>query len=1145
MHLSRTWLYRALLGLFAVAALGVGLVRYTRSVTAVERLAEVQETARLSGGYAFETEIDSIRDYEPSIANYGRESVHTQLVITGSVDESAQTSQITIRNAQGIVMQIKRAQGRTYVRQAGSDWQQSTAATATSQLNTLTYLSGVVAAEAVAGDHAGYHYTFDGGAFVEHFRRLLKADSVAGINYRDEWTAIARSAQLRALHGQGTVTVDRDGLPTTMELQLVQPADAQNGAVKSVIRTTFTNYARTGLGLRQLTNQPLRLLSKVLPVSVDQLEWALYVLGVVVALAAVVTILLRAGRLVRVPGTVLMIGILLHQPYASLRPEPTVASAAERRVEQTPTPPPLPAGFDPTRSPLDAGMPVALTGGVSVHPATNTTAATNRGRVSGRSGDTSDTSDSDGDGMTDGQERLYGSNPSRADSDNDGLTDPQEQQVGTKPTIADSDADGMNDGVETKNPTRIGSNTFYTSPLSPDTNGDGFSDSLECPLKIMDAGANCQDSDSDGMPDTLDFDDDNDAIVDRIDESPTARATTTYTEASPLPLRILGTATTPKPLTVDLQIRPTDEKLLYAQNAVYDWPSNDTEGQIERTKQTTFASSLLYNARDTNAANGDVRVSAMLEVRIPVSENTSNTGFLPVKACAATNSCPANEVAPRWLDTDKLRGYGITGGWGYGADGRRGTTEVVLTIPLSPVTDASGSNVGYSAHMYYETSATPWASAHNYRMLWTVSMLADRCPAETPSCTASEREEYATVLQSYYSNFTLTGLTATEQNGTTAALVSEDSKSTQVTDTTKRRLWYTQLYQLFSAGFVDNATLKIRDTDANISIETLFDSTRNGSARTESNYGIPKSVSRVAVATYASHENLVNVNAGLLPTVLNDALCRAANLANGCATAPALRTACEAQTTVACRPGVMLLTDASTRRKGFTGTPTIDFSGTTPTSVRSVTGTIYKVKAGGWVPIETSDAEYELPSIIANVRAATPPASVTAAQWQTYAEALATALYWATAQTKTQAWTQAALTNASNPTYTALAATFNDTWSGQVAAIMDRWSGFIEVQIANKERMEALVDVVSVSTSSTLSAISTVVDAVERVRELNAGATTGVRIRNGAGALFVVVAAAAGFAMLIYSSLGRGGLAGSSEEAIERLKQFDLAVKIG
>jgi len=57
------------------------------------------------------------------------------------------------------------------------------------------------------------------------------------------------------------------------------------------------------------------------------------------------------------------------------------------------------------------------------------------------------------------------------DMDSDGLTDAEERAYGTDPTKADTDGDGLSDREEVR--------TYGTDPLNPDTDGDGFDDGSE------------------------------------------------------------------------------------------------------------------------------------------------------------------------------------------------------------------------------------------------------------------------------------------------------------------------------------------------------------------------------------------------------------------------------------------------------------------------------------------------------------------------------------------------------------------------------------------------------------------------------------------------------------------------------------------
>ena len=88
--------------------------------------------------------------------------------------------------------------------------------------------------------------------------------------------------------------------------------------------------------------------------------------------------------------------------------------------------------------------------------------------------DITDPTDSDNDGMGDNWETFYFENLSRdgsGDFDSDGLIDRDEWTAGTSPGDSDSDDDGLTDGQEV--------NTYRTNPLDNDSDNDGFGDGEE------------------------------------------------------------------------------------------------------------------------------------------------------------------------------------------------------------------------------------------------------------------------------------------------------------------------------------------------------------------------------------------------------------------------------------------------------------------------------------------------------------------------------------------------------------------------------------------------------------------------------------------------------------------------------------------
>ena len=80
-------------------------------------------------------------------------------------------------------------------------------------------------------------------------------------------------------------------------------------------------------------------------------------------------------------------------------------------------------------------------------------------------------SDTDKDGLLDGEEKTWGTDPTNRDTDGDRLSDSEEvRKYGTNPLSADSDGDGVNDYTEV---------IMHTNPLSSDTDGDGIPDRFD------------------------------------------------------------------------------------------------------------------------------------------------------------------------------------------------------------------------------------------------------------------------------------------------------------------------------------------------------------------------------------------------------------------------------------------------------------------------------------------------------------------------------------------------------------------------------------------------------------------------------------------------------------------------------------------
>ena len=80
------------------------------------------------------------------------------------------------------------------------------------------------------------------------------------------------------------------------------------------------------------------------------------------------------------------------------------------------------------------------------------------------------TEDLDGDGLSNGEEALAGTDPANADTNGDGILDGAAVTSGLSATETDVDGDGLSNEAE---------RLLGTDPFVPDTDGDGFDDALD------------------------------------------------------------------------------------------------------------------------------------------------------------------------------------------------------------------------------------------------------------------------------------------------------------------------------------------------------------------------------------------------------------------------------------------------------------------------------------------------------------------------------------------------------------------------------------------------------------------------------------------------------------------------------------------
>ncbi|MEZ5498880.1 MAG: hypothetical protein R3E77_05535 [Steroidobacteraceae bacterium] len=117
--------------------------------------------------------------------------------------------------------------------------------------------------------------------------------------------------------------------------------------------------------------------------------------------------------------------------------------------------------------------------------------------------------DSDGDGLTNGEEDALGTNRNNPDTDGDGISDGAE--VGADPGLPiDTDGDGIIDALEPNSDT---DGDGLADSADDDSDNDGIPDAVEAGTNPMSP----LDSDGDGLPDYRDRDSDEDGIPDALE----------------------------------------------------------------------------------------------------------------------------------------------------------------------------------------------------------------------------------------------------------------------------------------------------------------------------------------------------------------------------------------------------------------------------------------------------------------------------------------------------------------------------------------------------------------------------------------------------------------------------------------------------
>ena len=709
------------------------------------------------GQYSYRTQAVQTIHPVAKLSNAGRGSKTTHLSLSGEVDRHAETLHMTIQGYSGtqrpleVLVEDGRAHGRTHPQGA---WQELDSATTDvfapggDLLGYLVAVTNINEFEPGADGDAGvrdaqtsYRFEIDSSAYARYMGKQLETQ-LRTQGKLPPSLSVDLADMYKDMVGTGQIWLDSDGLPIRQDLHLTFPAqDGSNSWVEATMTTNFVDWRSSPtVTVTNIVDDPrqLALALGLTNQELGNLAIGLFVLVLLTGLSFTAVRYHRSRRVYSVFVLLLVLSMLVTPQiqaaevdrfFNQIEQEQTTA-AAPRTTEA------LGDVFNPQADPLkQAPINQQLqSSGQLVNTTTNYTTG----------------EDSDGDGLNNEVEILT---------------------LDTEPDLVDSDGDSINDRIEILG-FNVGGNTWYLDPLGYDSNGDGLDDGVECP-QLVDATSTaiaCQDTDNDDMPDVYDFDNDGDGVPDTVDSAPTAYSTLTTTTRETLNFQASG-YTAGKALNVSFELRPSNPDHLWYNNNVLDWPTNDTEGQITRVFDTTF---LDEGSDGTKMDYGDMLLTPMVEITIPYSE-TNPAGGLPVVDGYAGSVSFTN--ISDWLDQDILASYGVSVNQNSSGD------ELLVYVPVSAVNDTTGDTpVAFSAQMYYRPTNSNWGGNHQVKLLWLVNALVDTCiTTDMPDSVTYDEwcaelthwETDTTIMQTYYDQFTVTGLTVEEQYGMDVALIGQ------------------------------------------------------------------------------------------------------------------------------------------------------------------------------------------------------------------------------------------------------------------------------------------------------------------------------------------------------------------------------------
>jgi hypothetical protein len=791
---------------------------WPRALSAVQTdpVTAAWEKARSAGSYDFTSNITQATIPTATIANVGRTSRSEMLYLEGKNNLRANRLDLslwseggsTLNNESGVSLRVEK--GQTLVRRGAGEWEEMDSFTEAfaPQGDFLTYLTALRNVQAHAPESRNgvsftrYSFEIDSPTFALFMHDQMEA-AMRAKGELPPGIRLDTPRHFQEMIGSGELWVGQNGLPLRQLLNLQFP-EQQDEFVRAQITVDFSNFG-----------VPQRVSTLALLAAGDAAGlWAHFApllpdftpLWTLLSMAALAALMVRFRRVRQVEAALVVIIIFsqvvgpLLSTFVNVRffdnQAAKAAAAEERQADRNAQVEIRDAlfknEFNPHATPLERA-------------ASSEVQSAKFANLGASAALTSD---------------------APTDTDGDGLRDFVEERIGTSVVISDTDSDGLRDNVEV-NGFSFGGQTWYTNPDAADSNGDGQGDALEWGFNVDGSRRGTPlDSDSDGLPDLFDPDNDNDGVPDNKDIAIFSKGAATYSEAMPLQVA-LNDLTANKPTFVEFQLRPQNSQQLWYAFNLLNWPQ-DNLGQVRDVDGATYADYAASAGRTAGPteANGDMKIIPMLEIRMPD---------------AGVNLPPQSELTPFNISVNNLT-----------ADGQ---TKVAY-IPLNIVTDErTGQRIAFSGQMRYRPSGN-WPNAHQVRLAWLVQVLMDQsCDPEKPEEVAQGCQPDGYIhnqpqtIQTYYTDWTLAGMTVREDHGATMGLFYEDPAvdSNKKDDAAINAISFVMDHH-FVLGRNDRLTLN--------EAAKRFDRTSNGGYTDDQRFGVPN-ITRAMTQTYSTLDQAV------------------------------------------------------------------------------------------------------------------------------------------------------------------------------------------------------------------------------------------------------------------------------------------------